>query len=214
MIEVANVSLSLERRDRLGQTHGPVRVLDGVNLSIGRGEKIGLTGPSGSGKSTLARCLAGWLTPSEGKIHRAGEVQLVMQDPGASLNPRFSALGAIEEPLRIQRVSRHPATELLTQVGIGLARANDPIGRFSGGERARIAIARAMAALRNPSRSLLILDESLSALDEVTCGQILRILSDWREARGLTLLMVAHDREMLGGWTDRILFMQEGRLLL
>jgi ABC-type dipeptide/oligopeptide/nickel transport system ATPase subunit len=212
MIEWEDVTVEFSRRDRLGRIQSTVRALDRVSLCIKPGERIGVTGRSGSGKSTLARCLAGWLAPSGGLVKRAGAAQLVMQDPGASLNPRFTAATAIEEPLRIRRAPGHPAAELLERMGIDPARAADRTGRFSGGQRARIALARALVALTDPSNGLLILDESLSSLDEEARHHILSLLQTWNRASGLAFLIVAHDPDMLRSATDRTLIMESGRI--
>jgi peptide/nickel transport system ATP-binding protein len=212
MVELVNVSVEYRRHNRLGRSQRSVLALDRVNIKIEPGARIGLTGPSGAGKSTLARCVAGWLEPSAGLVNRRGAVQLVMQDAGASLNPRFTAARAVEEPLRIRRVPGYPARELLRQVGIEDARANDPTPRFSGGQRVRLALARAIAALAGVADSLLILDESLSALDKETCNQILLLLRTWNQSMGLAYLIVAHDRDLLHAWTDRVVIVEGGHI--
>jgi ABC-type dipeptide/oligopeptide/nickel transport system ATPase subunit len=212
VVELVNMSIEYKRRNRLGRLQRSVLALDRVNMRIEPGARIGLTGPSGAGKSTLARCIAGWLEPSAGLVSRRGPVQLVMQDPGGSLNPRFTAARAIEEPLRIRRIPGHPAREFLRQVGIEDTRVNDPTPKFSGGQRARLALARALAALAGAANSLLILDESLSALDQDTCTQILQLLQTWNRSLGLAYLLVAHDRDLLHAWTDRVVIVEGGRI--
>ena len=192
-----------------------VTALHNVDLDIESGGVIGLSGVSGSGKSTLARCIAGWQNPSAGSIERFGRVQLVMQDPGASLNPRFTAFKIMEEPLRLAAVSGDHARridELLDLTGISRGAAGKRASQFSGGERARLAIARALAAIPENLPSLLILDESLASLDTATRDSILQRLSEVQRKLALTYLLISHDRELLRGWADRVLEMNRGRL--
>ena len=137
-----------------------------------------------------------------------------MQDPGASLNPRFTAARAVVEPLRIRGIRSGNAAELLEQVGIEAARAGDRTGQFSGGQRARIALARALAALPEPVNSLLILDESLSSLDEDTRSSVLDLLDARNRTLGLAFLIVDHDPELLAEWTDQVLIMESGRVVV
>src|ERR1700742_4693408 len=118
---VRNLSVFYTRADRLGRAQVRTRALDGVSLDVPRNAIMGVAGSSGCGKSTLARCIAGWQRPSSGEVERSGAVQLVMQDPGASLNPRFTAFEIVEEPLRIRGMARHNSARvrsLLAMVGI------------------------------------------------------------------------------------------------
>ncbi len=184
-----------------------VRAVDAVSLDIPRGAITGLTGPSGCGKSTLARCLAGWQMPTTGSILRGGPVQLVMQDPGISLNPRFSAFEVVEEPLRLAGRSA-PVPALLERVGLAPAHGRRKSSEFSGGEKARLAIARAFAAMPEPG--LLILDESLSGLDPATREAILGLLRDF--ARDGAVLLISHDRKLLDSVCAAVLVMDQGQI--
>jgi ABC-type dipeptide/oligopeptide/nickel transport system ATPase subunit len=213
MIELAGVSVEFRRRNRLGRVVETHYALRNISLRIEAGERLGLTGRSGSGKSTLARCLAGWLAPSSGLIDRRGGVQMVMQDAGGSLNPRFTAAGAIEEPLRIKGVAGHPGRDVLEQIGIDGSRSGDLTAAFSGGQRARIAVGRALTALRDAAQGLLILDESLAALDDETRDRILALVGEWNRKRGLAAMIVSHEPELLEMWADRVLTMEAGRIV-
>src|SRR6266542_2090617 len=154
---------------KLGKTCGRVVALEGVAFKLGRGRTLGVVGASGSGKSTLARCIAGFETPTTGEIEFDGErreVQLIFQQPAASLNPRFTAAEIVEEPLVIQRRGSRAeraerAAAALELVGIGRAALGKRSDRFSGGERQRLAIARSLVL----EPKLLILDESFNGLD-------------------------------------------------
>lgn len=192
-----------------------VRALDQVSVEIPGGAIIGLTGSSGCGKSTLARCLSGWQVPSAGSIVRRALVQLVMQDPGGSLNPRFTAYEVVEEPLRIagpaegrKRVAG-TVQAMLERVGIAQKQASKRSGEFSGGEKARLAIARAFAAM--PAPGLLILDESLIGLDVTTRDEILQLLRGFAEDGAVVL--ISHDRELLDSVCGRVIRMEAGKVL-
>ncbi len=193
-----------------------VRALENVSVDIPHAALIGLCGPSGCGKSTLARCIAGWQQPTAGEVIRRGPVQLVMQDPGASLNPRFTAREIVEEPLRIVGTLRDApgmVNRLLRRVGFSDGIAQKRSTQFSGGERARLAIARALAAMNGARGGLLILDESLAALDVATRNGILALLQELRLETGLALLLASHDPEMLAHSVDRVVRMAEGRVM-
>lgn len=160
--------------------------------------------------------MAGWQKPSAGEIAKHGEVQLVMQDPGSSLNPRFTAFEVVEEPLRIANRlpgARRRTDELLQRVGIVGSDSKKTSGRFSGGERARLAIARALAAMSEETGGLLILDESLSALDFETRTRILALLHELRTERDLAVLLISHDRELLAGVAENSITMEAGRIV-
>jgi peptide/nickel transport system ATP-binding protein len=200
-----------------------VRALDSVSVSLDAGDSVGLVGESGSGKTTLARLLAGFLVPSGGRIlwqgkprddfsraEWAGHVQMVFQDPSASLNPKLSVGTLLAEPLR-RRVGRATITgaveAALREVGLPPdARTHYP-HQFSGGQKQRIAIARALAA----DPKLLIADEPVSALDLSVQAQILNLLADLRESRHLTLLLISHDLTVVRQMTQRVLILDKGR---
>jgi peptide/nickel transport system ATP-binding protein len=217
------------RRTLFGQARPVVEALKGVDLSIARGTTVGLAGPSGSGKSTLARCIAGLETPDAGHIRINGSdiarlrgrallpyrnhVQLIFQDSAAALNPRFTALEIVSEPMVIQGIAtsadrRDRTADLMTRVGLSPDRLQSLPGQFSGGERQRLAIARALAV--NPR--LLILDEAFSGLDLITRERIIRLLMELQAAQGLTYLCISHDLDILSRFATDVVVMHEGRV--
>lgn len=212
-IVMRDVTVEYFRKDRLGIARQAVRALDRVSLEVGAGTLLGIAGRSGCGKSTLARCAAGWLRPTGGEVSGSAAVQLVVQDPGSSLNPRFTAFEIVEEPLRIRnkhRNGRARVAELLERVGIRAA--GKRAGEFSGGERARLAIARALAALPGTG-GFLILDESLSSLDGRTRAQILSLLMEVRRECGVGYVFVSHDLDLLADVVERLAILDEGRIV-
>jgi peptide/nickel transport system ATP-binding protein len=200
----------------LGKTYGRVVALEGVGFTLGRGRTLGVVGTSGSGKSTLARCVAGFETPTTGEIvfdGAAREVQLIVQQPAASLNPRFTAAEIVEEPLVIQRRGtraerRERAATALALVGIGRGALGKRSQEFSGGERQRLAVARALVL----EPKLVILDESFNGLDATLTAQISGLLRELQERLGLSYILIAHDLELVAGLADEIGVMEGGRL--
>ena len=216
---------------RLFRRATPLRAVDEVSLAIGRGERVALVGESGSGKSSLVRLLLALDAPTHGRVRLAGEVfsaaggtpqralrrlvQAVFQDPNGSLNPRHRVARIVAEPLGLlevaptapERAARVLAA--LSDVGLGAdALARYP-HEFSGGERQRIALARALV-LDPP---LLVLDEATSALDGSRRAQILALLGRLHASRGLALLLVTHDLAVARAATTRMLVMQSGRIV-
>jgi ABC-type glutathione transport system ATPase component len=207
-----------------------VTALDDVSLSINRGECFGLVGESGSGKTTLARCILQLEAVSSGRILFDGidlaalsrrdvravraRIQIVFQDPYASLNPRMTVRDTVAEPLEIHR-RLNPrgrtdrAAELLQLVGLGPQHLYRYPHEFSGGQRQRIGIARALAA----APELLVLDEPTSALDVSVQAQILNLLHDLQQRLGLTYLFITHDLGVVRYACDRVAFLDRGRLL-
>jgi ABC-type glutathione transport system ATPase component len=200
-----------------------------VDVTIARGSTLGVAGRSGCGKSTFARCLAGLEPPDAGQIRINGtniaalegrsllpfrnQVQVIFQDSAAALNPRFSAFDIVAEPLVIQGIGttadqRERAAGLMEQVGLAADRLESRPHEFSGGERQRIAIARALAV--NPR--VLILDESFSGLDPTTRERILRLLTEIQAAHGLTYVCISHDRHLLAGFATDVVVLHEGRI--
>lgn len=212
---------------RRGRVH---RALDRIDLAIQPGESVGIVGESGSGKTTLARVMIGLVRPTEGLAAFRGRpisewlaedrgafrrsVQMIFQDPYGSLNPRFTVRETLAEVLRVHRVTprdaEHPRIEaLLRAVGLDPALADRHPHAFSGGQRQRIGIARALAI----EPSVLIADEPVSALDVSVQAQVLNLLRDLHEARGLTLVLIAHDLAAVRYVCRRIVVMHRGRVV-
>ncbi len=200
-----------------------VRALDGVSLSIQRGESWAILGPSGSGKTTLARVLAGLQRPDAGALTFDGSppggdfrrrVQVLFQDPGASLNPRQTVLEAVSEGLTIHRLlprAEQPARvlALLTQLGLPPEVAPRLPHALSGGQRQRVALARALAV----EPQVLIADEPFSALDVSVQGQLLQLLKDWVERRRLTLVLVTHGEGPARFLSRQVALLAQGKLV-
>jgi len=209
---------------------GHVYAVDGVSFHIDRGETLGLVGESGCGKSTVGRTLLKLLEPTEGKILVNGEditaldaaqmlpyrrqMQMIYQDPYASLNPRMSAGDIVGEPLIIHRVAapkerRERVAHLFDRVGLRPELVNAFPHEFSGGQRQRIGIARALAL--NPE--LIVGDEPVSALDVSIQAQIINLLMDVQDELKLSYLFVAHDLAVVEHISDRVAVMYLGRIV-
>ena len=204
-----------------------VRAVDGVNLVVRKGETLGLVGESGSGKSTLARVATRLLDPTQGRVEIGGkdvtnikgrrlrpirrQVQMVFQDPQASLNPRQSVATILSTPFRAQgiRPTRAQLVELLEQVGLSEQHLERYPHEFSGGQRQRIGIARALSV----KPELLVLDEPVSALDVSVQAQVLNLLADLRDELGLSYVLVAHDLAVVRQVADRIAVMYLGTIV-
>ncbi|MBN9106317.1 MAG: ABC transporter ATP-binding protein [Propionibacteriaceae bacterium] len=211
-----------------------VLALDGVDVEVSRGERLGIVGESGSGKSTLVRLMTGLDRPTSGTVWFDGEqvsgrperelgflraaVQLVFQDPRSSLDPRMRVGDVITEPLRSRLVRRQLGTgidhrerlaEVLTAVDLPPEAADRYPHEFSGGQRQRIAIARALA----PKPEVLIADEPVSALDVSVRAQVLNLLTDLVRDQGLTLVLVSHDLQVVRHLCDTVVVMQAGRIV-
>src|SRR5713226_5667822 len=229
LLIVDNLGKVYARRGVLG-SEKEVIALQGVSFAIRPESTLALVGESGSGKSTLAFCLACLERPTSGKIIFQGkeitafdeeqqramrpQIQLVFQDPARSLNPRFSALELVSEPLLVQgrlnkRKREDRARALLAQVGLPQEKALQRAEEFSGGQRQRLAIARALAL----EPKLLILDEALSALDCSVQAQIANLLLELQSSMGLTYLFITHDFAMAGHLADEIAVMDRGKIV-
>ena len=214
---------------------GPRRVvaLDDVSLTVERGQRLGIVGESGSGKSTLIRLMASLDRPTSGEVRFDGRVvsgvperrlgflrasvQLVLQDPRSSLNPRMNVGDIVAEPLRSPIIRRERGdldprarvAEVLDAVGLPVDAARRYPHEFSGGQRQRIAIARALA----PSPEVLIADEAVSALDVSVRAQVLNLFGELVADQGLTLIFVSHDLSVVRHMCDAVLVMHAGRIV-
>jgi len=225
LLRVRGLHKSYVRRNWRPGTRAEVSAVQGVDLDVGFGQTLAITGKSGSGKSTLARCIAGLESPSAGEIRFSGHpvqegacrhIQLIFQDPGASLNPRFSVLHALSEPLiiRHENANRHDLARRLEQVGLSDTLLNQRTSELSGGQKARLALARALAALdERDDPAILILDESLSSLDLSVQAQMLNLLLDLQEQRSLSYLLITHDLALAEHMADEIVVMSQGKIV-
>lgn len=216
MIEVENLSVTFVTKGR------PVRAVQEVSLTVAERCSYGLVGESGSGKSTILRAICGLAPISGGSIRIGGvpiasprgrafsrQVQMVFQDPYASIHPRHTIDRTLSEPLAIHGIgnSDQRVMQALQDVGLPTSFRFRYPHQLSGGQRQRVAIARAL--MLEPQ--ILLLDEPTSALDASVQAETLNLLSRLREERGLTFLMVSHDLAVIDHMCDRILVMQHGR---
>jgi oligopeptide/dipeptide ABC transporter ATP-binding protein len=217
------------RRGLLGRAREHVHAVDDVSLWIGERETLGVVGESGCGKTTLIRCLARLLDPTDGSIRFAGreiarasrrelapvrrELQMVFQDPQASLNPRKRVGQILATPLRLRGVGRGEipgrSRELLRRVGMSPEHLNRFPHEFSGGQRQRIGIARALAM----EPRLVMLDEPVSALDVSVQAQVINLLRELQGELGLSYVFVAHDLSVVRHVSERIAVMYLGKIV-
>ena len=216
LIEIENLSVTFNANGR------KVRAVQDVSLSVDEKASFGLVGESGSGKSTILRAICGLAPVSGGHIRIGGQpvqsprgkgfsaqVQMVFQDPYASLHPRHTIDRTLSEPLAIHGITGRDQRVMtaLTDVGLPTSFRFRYPHQLSGGQRQRVAIARAL--MLRPQ--ILLLDEPTSALDASVQAEVLNLLSRLREERGLTFLMVSHDLAVIDHMCDRVLVMQHGR---
>ena len=224
------VHFPIRRGFLFDRTVDHVKAVDGVSFEIQEGQTLGLVGESGSGKSTTAYAALQLLRPTAGSVRFLGrdltrlrgeelrrmrrEMQIVFQDPYASLNPRMTVGRIVAEPLQTHRIGtrrsrRASVARLLELVGFDPSYTNRYPHEFSGGQRQRIGIARALAL--NPK--LIVCDEPVSALDVSIQAQILNLLKDLQQDLGLTYLFIAHDLAVVRSMSDAIAVMHEGRIV-
>jgi peptide/nickel transport system ATP-binding protein len=224
MLRVQGLKKYFGRRDR------PVRAVDDVSFDIAPGEVLGLVGESGSGKSTIGRSVLKLIEPSAGAIRFDGidlaplsaramrpyrqRLQIIFQDPYASLNPRRRVGDTLAEALATHGLHRGPAraariAELLALVGLAPEHARRYPHEFSGGQRQRIGIARALAV----EPRFIVADEPVSALDVSIQAQVINLLSDLRERFGLTMLFISHDLDVVEYLCDRIVVLYLGKIM-
>ncbi len=232
VLEVRNLSKLFGRPGVLlgGRSRAVVRAVDDVSFAVSRGEILAIVGESGSGKSTTARLILRLIEPSSGKVILNGEelgglsaqelrrrrrgMQMVFQDPFASLNPRLTIGYQLAEPLRVHGLSarsevRDRVVALLARVGLSAHHAASYPHQFSGGQRQRIAIARALAV----EPTLIVADEAVSALDVSVRAQILNLLADIRSRSNLSLVFISHDLGVVRHIADRVAVMFRGRIV-
>jgi peptide/nickel transport system ATP-binding protein/oligopeptide transport system ATP-binding protein len=232
-VSVENLTKHFRAGGLLGSTGSgrTVRAVDGVSLTIARGEALGLVGESGSGKSTLGRAVLRLHEPTSGRVV-IGDVdvtalapaplrrfrkraQMIAQDPGGSLDPRFSVEQIVAEPLRVHRVVearaaiRDEVARLLARVGLGAELAARRPRELSGGQRQRVAIARALAV----RPEFIVADEPLSALDVSVQAQIVNLIVSLRASERLTWLLVSHDLRVVRHLCDRVAVLYLGRVV-
>jgi len=230
LLEIENLKKHFPiRRGLFQQTVGHVRAVDGVTFTVNRGETLGVVGESGCGKSTMGRSILRLLEPSSGKVMFEGkdvlklnrsqmramrrQMQIVFQDPYASLNPRYSIAKTLMEPMDIHNLYAKQSRmdyvrNLLDRVGLDPDYGTRFAHEFSGGQRQRIGIARALAV--NPK--LLILDEPVAALDVSVQSQVLNLLEDLQNDLSLTYVFIAHDLSVVRHISDRVLVLYLGKM--
>lgn len=224
LISASNLKTHYKTRD------GLLRSVDGVDLVVERGETVGLVGESGCGKSTLGKTLLRLVDPTAGRIEFKGQditaldqgrlrnvrksIQMIFQDPFASLNPRHTIGEILEAPLIVHKAGSPPerrrtVASIVAKVGLPADAINRYPHEFSGGQRQRIGIARAL--LLNPE--LIVCDEPVSALDLSIQAQILNLLVEMKKEFGLSYLFISHDLSVVRYFCDRVLVMYLGRIV-
>jgi oligopeptide/dipeptide ABC transporter ATP-binding protein len=231
ILEVRNLKKHFPiRKGLLSRSVGAVRAVDGVSFHVGPGETLGLVGESGCGKSTVGRLILRLIDPTEGEISLSGrridqlsqaemrperrQLQVVFQDPFSSLNPRMRAVDLVAEPLHnfetLSKDEMHArVADLFTKVGLRADQLTRFPHEFSGGQRQRLVIARALAL--NPK--LIVCDEPVSALDVSVQAQVINLLEDLQKELGLSYLFIAHDLAVVEHISHRVAVMYLGRIV-
>ena len=231
LLEVKGLKKHFHVSGGIGRAAGTVRAVDGVSFAIRRGETLGLVGESGCGKTTTGRCVLLLERPTSGQIvfegvelatlperelrKRRRRMQVIFQDPYASLNPRMTLGDILAEPLKVHGLVRDPrqrkarVRELLEQVGLLPQHAPRYPHHLSGGQRQRVGIARALAM----EPTLIVCDEPVSALDVSIQAQIVNMLEDLQKRLGLTYLFIAHDLSVVRHISDRVAVMYLGKIV-
>jgi oligopeptide transport system ATP-binding protein len=231
ILQVENLKKYFPIRRGVFQRHvGDVKAVDGVSFNVYRGETLGLVGESGCGKTTTGRTIIRLTEPTDGRVQFADtdlagiegrdlrqmrrKMQMIFQDPYASLSPRMSVLGIVGEPLEVHRVAkgrekRERVADLLEMVGLDPAFMTRYPHEFSGGQRQRIGIARALAL--NPD--MIICDEPISSLDVSIQAQVVNLMEELQDRMGLTYIFIAHDLSMVRHISDRIVVMYLGKVV-
>ena len=230
LVRIQHLSKRYVQRRPFSRSEYTIQALEDASLTISQGTTVGLVGDSGSGKSTLARCLALLEKPSAGEITFDGrdllvlsskelfamrsQIQLIFQEPASALNPRMTALNIVAEPMAIQKrgtrtVQLEKALEWISRVGLPSGSEVKRPMDFSGGQRQRLAIARALVL----EPRLLILDEALSSLDLANQEMILQLLAEMQAEHSLTYLHISHDLRLVSRLADEIAVMNGGRIV-
>ena len=214
IVEVKNVKKYFRKKGAMFVRDGTVRAVDDVTFTACKGETFGLVGESGCGKTTLAKLMVGILVPDSGEILAYGNKDIVFQDPFSSLNPRMTVREIVGESLVIQGVSKSEL-DIKVKKTLGMVRLDAALSQnkyphqFSGGERQRIAIARAL--IGRPE--ILVLDEPVSSLDVSIQAGILNLLKDLQRDLGLTYIFISHDLRVVEYMSDTVGVMKDGKLV-
>lgn len=231
LLKVENLKTYFVKKQFLKKEKHYVKAVDGLNFHVNKGETLGIVGESGCGKSTMGRSILRLIEPTDGQVHfnnqeirtlsnkemrkLRGDMQIVFQDPYASLNPKLTVGAILSEALKTHGIGENSkerlilVQDLLVKVGLSPIHINRYPHEFSGGQRQRIGIARAIAV--NPS--LIIADEPVSALDVSVQAQILNLFQELKESLGLTYIFIAHDLSVVKHVSDRIGVMYLGRIV-
>ena len=230
LLDVSNLAVQFTRRRGLFGKAETVQAVNGVSFAIGKGETLGLVGESGCGKTTLARAVLRLVEPSSGAVTFDGQdvlalpsapmrrlrrrMQIIFQDPWSSLNPRMKVGTAIREGIEIHQLAEGAEADrrvasLLEEVGLPASAAKQYPHAFSGGQRQRIGIARALAV----EPELIVCDEPVSSLDVSVQAQVLNLLADLQQRRGLSYLFISHDLAVVRHIAPRVAVMYLGRIV-